>query len=338
MMPTAPNPELLRTRIRLLAGLLGKVIERQAGAETLQTIEYLRQGFIEERNNPDPERRAALMRTIAALDNDRLKHVIRGFSLYFALANLAEEDLLRQKRADLRARGGELWEGSFRHTLQQCRDNDLSPEQLAELIGQLRFIPVFTAHPTEARRRTTMSVLQEIYRHCATLDHAPENSPAWNHAVAETADLIDLLWSSDEVRSRKTLVYDEINNGLHYFNVSLFQAIPQVYRNLRSALNDIYPELEKMVLPPLLRFGSWIGGDRDGNPFVTHQTTEQAVLMHADNVLRYYSKQLKHLRKRLLHCSSIIAIDPAIDARNEHYARLGVTVFDNNPEEYNNEP
>ena len=105
MMPTAPNPELLRTRIRLLAGLLGKVIERQAGAETLQTIEYLRQGFIEERNNPDPERRAALMRTIAALDNDRLKHVIRGFSLYFALANLAEEDLLRQKRADLRARG-----------------------------------------------------------------------------------------------------------------------------------------------------------------------------------------------------------------------------------------
>ena len=338
MMPTAPNPELLRARIRLLANLLGKVIERQAGAETLQTIEYLRQGFIEERNNPDPERRAALMRTIAALDNDRLKHVIRGFSLYFALANLAEEDLLRQKRADLRARGGELWEGSFRHTLQQCRDNDLSPEQLAELIGQLRFIPVFTAHPTEARRRTTMSVLQEIYRHCATLDHAPENSPAWNHAVAETADLIDLLWSSDEVRSRKTLVYDEINNGLHYFNVSLFQAIPQVYRNLRSALNDIYPELEKMVLPPLLRFGSWIGGDRDGNPFVTHQTTEQAVLMHADNVLRYYSKQLKHLRKRLLHCASIIAIDPAIDARNEHYARLGVTVFDYNPEDYNNEP
>ena len=128
MMPTAPNPELLRARIRLLANLLGKVIERQAGAETLQTIEYLRQGFIEERNNPDSERRAALMRTIAALDNDRLKHVIRGFSLYFALANLAEEDLLRQKRADLRARGGELWEGSFRHTLQQCRDNDLSPE------------------------------------------------------------------------------------------------------------------------------------------------------------------------------------------------------------------
>ncbi len=122
--------------------------------------------------------------------------------------------------------------------------------------------------------------------------------------VTEVADLIDLLWSSDEVRSRKTLVYDEINNGLHYFNVSLFQAIPQVYRNLRSALNDIYPELEKMVLPPLLRFGSWIGGDRDGNPFVTHQTTEQAVLMHADNVLRYYSKQLKHLRKRLLHCAT----------------------------------
>ena len=145
MMPTAPNPDQLRERIRLLGNLLGKVIERQAGSDTLQTIEYLRQGFIEERNNPDPERRAALMRTIAALDNDRLKNVIRGFSLYFSLANLAEEDLLRQERADMRARGGALWEGSFRHTLQQCRDNDLSPEQLGELIAQLRFIPVFTA-------------------------------------------------------------------------------------------------------------------------------------------------------------------------------------------------
>ena len=183
-----------------------------------------------------------------------------------------------------------------------------------------------------------MSVLQEIYRHCATLEPRAGKQSRLESCRRREADLIDLLWSSDEVRSRKTLVYDEINNGLHYFNVSLFQAIPQVYRNLRSALNDIYPELEKMVLPPLLRFGSWIGGDRDGNPFVTHETTEQAVLMHADNVLRYYSKQLKHLRKRLLHCASIIAIDPAIDARNEHYARLGVTVFDYNPEDYNNEP
>ena len=337
MMPTAPNADQLRARIRLLANLLGKTIERQAGSDTLQTIEYLRQGYIEERQNPNPERRAALKRTIAALDDDRLKNVIRGFSLYFALANLAEEDLLRQERAAARE-SGSLWEGSFHHTLQQCRDNDLSPEQVAELITQLRFIPVFTAHPTEARRRTTMSILQNLYRLCDRLDHTAENSAARERILKEAADLIDLLWASDEIRTRKTLVYDEINNGLHYFNASLFQAIPQTYRNLREALNRIYPELKNTVLPPLLRFGSWIGGDRDGNPFVTFETTEQAVLMHADNVLRYYSKQLKHLRNRLLHCASITAIDPAVNARNEHYARLGVTVFEYNPEDYSNEP
>ncbi|MDO4642867.1 MAG: phosphoenolpyruvate carboxylase [Cardiobacteriaceae bacterium] len=338
MMPIDPSQEPLRQRIRLLGTLLGKVIERQAGSETLQTIEYLRQGFIEERTNPDPERRAALMKTIAALDNHLLKNVIRGFSLYFALANLAEEDLLRQERAILREQGGLLWEGSFRDTLQQCRDNDISPEQVAELIAHLRFIPVFTAHPTEARRRTTMSVLQNIYRYCDTLDQAGEGSPAWEKALNDTQELIALLWSSDEVRTRKTLVYDEINNGLHYFNVSLFQAIPQTYRNFRAAINDIYPELENMVLPAFLRFGSWIGGDRDGNPFVTHETTEQAVLMHADNVLRYYSKQLKQLRQHLLHCASIVPIDPAINARIEQYAELGATVFGYNPEDYSNEP
>lgn len=339
MMPTAPDQECLRTRIRLLGHLLGQVIERQAGRDTLETIEYLRQGFIEERIHPNPEHRQELMRTISGLDNTALKEVIRGFSIYFSLANLAEEDLLRQERAEIREQNADsLWEGSFRHTLKQCRDNDVSPEQARELIQQLRFIPVFTAHPTEARRRTTMNVLQKIYQHCDTLDHAPQHTLQYKKALSETKNLIDLLWSSDEVRTRKTLVYDEINNGLHYFNVSLFQAIPQTYRNFRAAINDIYPELEDMVLPAFLRFGSWIGGDRDGNPFVTHETTEQAVLMHADNVLRYYSKYLKELNKKLLHCQSIIDIDPAVREKTEHYAGLGIQVFDYNPEDYSNEP
>ena len=136
------------------------------------------------------------------------------------------------------------WEGSFRRTLiAQCRERNIEPTQMKELIDQLKFMPVFTAHPTEARRRTTMNLLQSLYAHSEALNNLDTDSFAYEQAKEKTAQTIDLLWSSDEVRTRKPLVYDEINNGLHYFDASLFDAIPRVYRNIKNAIVDIYPEL-----------------------------------------------------------------------------------------------
>jgi len=330
--------ELLRERIRLLGSFLGEAISRQSGEDTLNTIETLRQGFIQERREHNDGQKQQLIELIASLDNQTLKNVIRAFSIYFFLANLTEENYLREQRRVMRAESNQSWEGSFRRTLSECRERQIEPEQIKELIDQLKFIPVFTAHPTEARRRTTMNILQTLYEHTDAMGVYHEGSRAFEQAKQKTAETIDLLWSSDEVRTRKPLVYDEINNGLHYFDASLFTAIPKVYRNIKDAIVEIYPELSDYALPAFVNFGSWIGGDRDGNPFVTHETTEMAVLMHANTVLRHYQVLIRKLRRELIHSDSIVTIVPGIYERIKDYSELDQQVFCYNPDDYNHEP
>jgi phosphoenolpyruvate carboxylase len=330
--------ELLRERIRLLGSFLGEAISRQSGEDTLNIIETLRQGFIQERREHNDGQKQQLIELIASLDNQTLKNVIRAFSIYFFLANLTEENYLREQRRVMRAESNQSWEGSFRRTLSECRERQIEPEQIKELIDQLKFIPVFTAHPTEARRRTTMNILQTLYEHTDAMGVYPEGSRAFEQAKQKTAETIDLLWSSDEVRTRKPLVYDEINNGLHYFDASLFTAIPKVYRNIKDAIVEIYPELSDYALPAFVNFGSWIGGDRDGNPFVTHETTEMAVLMHANTVLRHYQVLIRKLRRELIHSDSIVTIAPGIYERIKDYSELDQQVFCYNPDDYNHEP
>ncbi|MBO6198921.1 MAG: phosphoenolpyruvate carboxylase, partial [Psychrobacter sp.] len=330
--------DVLRERISLLASFLGDAIARQTGEQTINTIETLRKGFIQQRRAPNDTHKQQLIDFIASLDNQTLKNVIRSFSIYFFLANLSEENYLREQRQALRAQSEQSWEGSFRRTLLECRERNIEPEQMQELIEQLTFIPVFTAHPTEARRRTTMNILQSLFTHSDALNNFAENSFSYEQAKAQTAQTIDLLWSSDEVRTRKPLVYDEINNGLHYFNASLFNAIPKVYRNMKAAIVDIYPELIDYPLPAFMSFGSWIGGDRDGNPFVTFETTELAVLMHADTVLRHYQVLLKKLRRQLIHSDTIVTVAPEVYDKISSYAELDQRVFDYNLDDYGNEP
>ena len=330
--------DILRERISLLGSFLGDAISRQTGEQTLETIETLRKGFIQQRREPNEANKRQLIDFIASLDNQSLKNVIRSFSIYFFLANLSEENYLREERHALRMQSEQSWEGSFRRTLLECRERNIEPAQMQELIEQLKFMPVFTAHPTEARRRTTMNLLQGLFTHSDALNNVAQNSFAYEQAREKTAQTIDLLWSSDEVRTRKPLVYDEINNGLHYFNASLFNAIPKVYRNIKNAIIDIYPELTDDPLPAFISFGSWIGGDRDGNPFVTHDTTEMAVLMHADTVLRHYQVLLKKLRRQLIHSDTIVTIEPDVYAKIESYSELDRRVFDYNLDDYGNEP
>lgn len=183
-----------------------------------------------------------------------------------------------------------------------------------------------------------MNILQTLYEHTDAMSDYPEGSLAFMQAKQKTAETIDLLWSSDEVRTRKPLVYDEINNGLHYFNASLFTAIPKVYRNTKDAIVEVYPELSDYPLPAFVNFGSWIGGDRDGNPFVTYETTEMAVLMHANAVLRHYQVLIRKLRRQLIHSDTIVDIAPEVYARIKDYSELDQRVFYYNPDDYNNEP
>ncbi len=153
------NDNQLRSRVRLFGSLLGETLRSQAGEKVYAAVEILRKGYISLRREDTPRQRLRLSRFIAGLDPETVTHVVRAFSTYFSLANIAEEaDLYRARRRALRS-GGPLWTGSFDEALREFKGRGIAPEQLQTLLDKLVYMPVFTAHPTEAKRRTQMESL-----------------------------------------------------------------------------------------------------------------------------------------------------------------------------------
>ena len=286
----------LRSRVKLFGNLLGKVIEEQAGSGVLAAIETLRKGYISLRRQENPRKRQRLMKVIENLDAETTVHVVRAFSIYFSLANIAEETYEhRQRRRQLR-RGGPLWVGSFDDVLRHYLSKGITIGQVQDLMDQLVYMPVLTAHPTEAKRRTIMEHLRRIFLLSERLDDRLIGHEERQHIRHALETEIRILWKTDEVRSQKPDVRDEIKNGLFYFRESLFQAVPTIYRNFKRAAMRVYgPDAKDFCVPNFLRFGSWIGGDRDGNPFVTADTTTEAVHLHQREILREYLKKITRL-------------------------------------------
>ncbi|MEE4377658.1 MAG: phosphoenolpyruvate carboxylase [Candidatus Competibacteraceae bacterium] len=331
----------LRNRVKLLGQLLGDVVRDQEGGQVLKAVETLRRGFIELRREREPSarKREQLSRFIAALNPETVSHVLRAFSTYFSLANLAEEEFRhRQRRAQV-GRGKPLWRGSFDETLRDLHEQGISIAQLQTLLEQLTYRPVFTAHPTEAKRR----VLLEAQRRLFVLNER-FSSPALNKyyradLTEQLRNQIQTIWKTDEVRVRKPQVQDEIKSGLHHFHASLFQAVPTVYRNMERAIQYVY-EAEggkaAVNIPTFLRFGSWIGGDRDGNPFVTPDMTALAVGLQYQAVLQEYIRRLTELRNLLTHSGSLVIPSTAFSASLD--TPLSHELMRADPQRYAQEP
>ncbi|MBL8247382.1 MAG: phosphoenolpyruvate carboxylase, partial [Candidatus Competibacter sp.] len=342
MMPT-PSDKPLRDRVKLLGQLLGETLRDQEGRHLLDAVETLRQGFIELRSQSEPARdiRERLLRFIAALNPDRLNHVVRAFSTYFNLANIAEENYQHSLRREQVRRGKPLWRGSFDETLRTLRAAGVSAAQLQTLLDQLCFTPVFTAHPTEAKRRALLGAQRRVFLTNGQLDSPALNRYQRAEAVDELRSQIQILWKTDEIRSFKPQVRDEIKNGLYYFRESIFQALPMLYRNLERALSAVYGDeggKAAIRIPCLLRFGSWIGGDRDGNPFVTPETTALALRLQAHEVLREYLRRVEELNRHLTYSSSLVAPSPVFCASLEADVQRMAALFVDAPQQYAQEP
>ncbi len=295
------NDKQLRSRVKLFGSLLGDILRRQTGERVYAAVETLRKGYISLHREESPRQRARLSRFIADLDPETMTHVVRAFSTYFSLANIAEEThLYRARRRALRA-GGPLWTGSFDEALRDFKARDTSPEQLQTLLDRLAYMPVFTAHPTEAKRRTLMESLRRIFLLSERYDDPRIGREEQLEIREELEAEIQILWKTDEVRAQKPQVRDEIKNGLFYFRESLFQAVPLTYRNMEKAVRRIYGADVAVKVPSFLRFGSWIGGDRDGNPFVTPETTVMAVRLQHREILREYIDRVTHMSHVLTH-------------------------------------
>ena len=296
---------VLRSRMQLFGRLLGKVLEGQAGRGVFEAVETLRKGYLALHRQEDSQRRQALLDYIRALSPETLTHVVRAFSTYFSLLNIAEEAQQHGVRRRQVRSGASLWLGSFDQTLRELHTQGITLEQLAELLPRICYRPVFTAHPTESKRITVMERLREIFVIAEGLTDPRLGEWGREEVVSHLENAIQLLWKTDEVRSNRLQVQDEVRNGLFYFNTSLFQAVPIIYRYLENAISRVYgvgpgggPPI---AVPSLVRFGSWIGGDRDGNPNVTADVTLYAVREQAREVLREYYRRVLQLRGVLTH-------------------------------------
>ncbi len=298
----------LRARVKLLGRLLGDVIHSQSGENVYNVIEELRTGYIGLRTKDDTAKRADLMQLISTLDPETLVDVVRGFSIYFSLTNLAEETFEHRARRLEVSKGGKLWFGSFDATLREFKDQGINEDKLAELLSESRYMPVFTAHPTESKRRTVLEGLRRIFTTAEQLDDPLINDENREEIERELRAQIQILWKTDEVRNHKPTVMDEVANGVYYFQESLFEAVPTTYRMLERGVKRIYGKTESgepiVPVPSNIRFGSWIGGDRDGNPFVKPDTTRYALRKQAITVLEEYIVRVTELSKVLGHSTA----------------------------------
>ena len=317
------NDDGLERDVQLFTALLGEVLREHSRKRVLVIVERLRDGFMQLRERDDPQLREKLVKRIEGLDAQTLSEVIRAFNIYFGLVNTAEELSAYLARMDLIAAGERLWMGSFDDMVRQLHADGVSSENLQSLLEHLVYLPVFTAHPTEAKRRTILEDFRRIFLLGQDLHRRKLNDEELEERLQAILTQIQILWKTDEVRIHKPQVTDEVRQGLYFFRESLFEAVPQVYRFLEKAVRRVYGGQSGIRVPSFIRFGSWIGGDRDGNPFVKPETTELAVRMHGELVLELYLERIRMLQRMLSHASSLCQPSPAfldsLDADEDYW-------------------
>jgi phosphoenolpyruvate carboxylase len=278
-------PAAMRRDVRLLGEILGQVIREQAGQDLLDDVEDLRHRVIAARLAAGPEADDQIAALVQGWPLGRAEAVARAFTVYFHLANLAEE---QQRIRTLRERdtGAAPVRESLAAAIASLRHTQLGTSHQDALIGRLEVHPVLTAHPTEARRRAVTESLRRISALLVALDAGQPGAAAEAEVTRRLREEIDLLWRTSPLRSRAMQPLDEVRSGMAVFDDTLFRLAPAVYRALDQALQGEASGVRAPRAPAFLRYGSWIGADRDGNPFVTAAVTEQAARIQAEHALR----------------------------------------------------
>lgn len=283
----------LRRDVRMLGELLGRVIVEQCGEELLKTEERIRLLARELRSAPQGSTiPSELHPLVVGLDGTQRAQVLRAFTMYFGLANLAEQ-LHRIRRRRAYEHAGTPPRESLAEAVELLRGAGLDDAQLAQLADQVRVELVLTAHPTEATRRGALAAQLRMADMLRRLDE-PDLTPAGQAGVERgLLEVITTLWQTDEVRERRPRVVDEIRHGLWFFERILFDDAPRVTATLRALAPSVDP------YAPLLRFGSWIGGDQDGNPNTGPDTLRRALAMARSLVLTRYCSEVRELARTM---------------------------------------
>ncbi len=338
-MPEPIHDRELRHRVRLLTVLLGKVLKAQLAPHVYDALNELIRGFAGLHAQAPAPRHRRLIERIERLAPEELNQIIRAFSIYFSLLSVAEEVWGLKERQRAVQRAGHMWPGSFHDALLGLKERGVTAGQLAGLLARLDYMPVITAHPSEAKRRTIKGALRGIFQSMQELDDPRLRGFHREEARQRLVNRIEVLWKTDEVRAHRVEVRDEVASGLSYFPSSLFPAVTRLYRNFGQALADVYgKEAARLTVPPFVRFGSWIGGDRDGHPLVTAEVTALTWWMQARTALEEYLRRLDALMDELTYSMRLCQPSAAFLDSLEADEVLAGPCFRGQTERYRQEP
>ena len=308
--------------IRLLGRLLGEVIREHEGEASYELIEQIRQLSVAYRREADQQADQALKQLLKGLSDDQTVSVIRAFTYFSHLANLAE-DRHHVRRRTVHERVGDVQDGSLEHSWARMRRAAIPSSQIAATLADSHVSPVLTAHPTEVQRKSVLDAERAIALLLTQRDELRQGSPVARGSstdlrlerelAANEAQLrarIIQLWHTRLLRFTKLTVADEIENSLAYYQTTFLPQIPRLYRDIEQALGG-------QPVPPFLRMGQWIGGDRDGNPNVTAETLRLALSSQADMALRHHLTEVHRLGAELSLSNMRIAVNPAMQALAE---------------------
>ncbi len=300
--------------IFFLGDLLGEVITAQAGSGAFELEETVR-GLAKAHRAGDPGAGTELSALISGLSIDEAVLLIRAFTSYFQLINLSEDN---ERVRRIRRREAETYpaarRGSIREAIELLQQRGMSGSDVATLLQRAQVRLVMTAHPTEARRRTILEKQARIFRTLRDLDERSLLPREIERIRLRLAATVAELWSSSEVRAVRMKVSDEIQASLIHFRTNLYHVVPEIYRDLEEALADIYPD-DFIPVPSFLTFGSWVGGDRDGNPFVTPEATREALVMMRDSCLTSLDERFGQVAGRISVSTMIAGAFPELDLR-----------------------
>ena len=305
----------LRNEVRFLTSLLGKTIQEQEGVAFFRRIEKIRTLAKHSRASQSGEV-MELRRLIDALPYPAALKVARAFTIYFQLVNVAEEAQRIRRIRWYESQPGQSIEMSLAWTAHRLKTAQVSPAALRKALQQTSVMPVLTAHPTEVRRRTTMDHLVDI---ASALDqwHHPLATPMEkNRQERAIRESLEILWATNEARQRKLTVADEVSQTLFFVERTILNLIPELYERLGDLARSVDPA-RKTPVPTLLRFGSWVGSDRDGNPSVTSEVTWTTAKTHRKLILQFYQKRLEDLIRRFSQSTMLHPVTATLRASLE---------------------
>jgi phosphoenolpyruvate carboxylase len=288
------NP--LSNDIRLLGGLLGTVIREQHGSEAYDLVEKVR-AAAKARRSGDPQAAEELTALISSIDLDQKRVLIKAFSNYFQLINIAE-DLQRIRTLRQRESKGRQ-EESIGAAIEDLKKAGVTADHLRAILNKASIRLVLTAHPSEAKRKEVLIKLRHIARLMANRDQHQLLPREQRALEAEIMAEIEELWQTRPTRAARATVADEVDFGLYFITSSIMDTVVDVYDDLRDSLQTFYPEADWSDLPPLLRYASWIGADRDGNPNVTPEVTLHTLRTQHEAALRAYREEVSFLSEHL---------------------------------------